>query len=143
MEFDPAIVLFGAVVLLLVAILIGVLYAARDRRTQVSEEWVQDLDWLHARLEAIALEIALLAAQIRHLEGVEGLQREVTYEQAASGGVEKAAWRGRPHHGTAGETASLRDFLSYRGTSGRSEPEGAALVRGPSPLGNGRVCLPI
>ena len=79
MEFDPAIVLFGAVVLLLVAILIGALYAARDRRTQVSEEWVQDLDWLHARLEAIALEIALLAAQIRHLEGVEGLQREVTY----------------------------------------------------------------
>jgi len=79
MEFDPAIVLFGAVVLLLVAILIGVLYAARDRRTQVSEEWVQDLDKLHARLEAIALEIALLAAQIRHLEGVEGLQREVTY----------------------------------------------------------------
>lgn len=79
MEFDPAIVLLGAVVLLLVAILIGVLYAARDRRTQVSEEWVQDLDKLHARLEAIALEIALLAAQIRHLEGVEGLQREVTY----------------------------------------------------------------
>jgi cell division protein FtsB len=79
MEFDPAIVLFGAVVLLLVAILIGVLYAARDRRTQVSEEWVQDLDKLHARLEAIAVEVALLAAQIRHLEGVEGLQREVTY----------------------------------------------------------------
>ena len=79
MEFDPAIVLFGAVVLLLVAILIGVLYAARDRRTQVSEEWVQDLDKLDARLEAIAVEVALLAAQIRHLEGVEGLQREVTY----------------------------------------------------------------
>ena len=79
MEFDPAIVLFGAVVLLLVAILIGVLYAARDRRTQVSEEWVQDLDKLHARLEAIALEIALLAAQIRHLEEVEGFQREVTH----------------------------------------------------------------
>jgi peptidoglycan hydrolase CwlO-like protein len=79
MEFDPAIVLFGAVVLVLVAILIGVLYAARDRRTQVSEEWVQDLDKLDARLEAIAVEVALLAAQIRHLEGVEGLQREVTY----------------------------------------------------------------
>ena len=79
MEFDPAIVLFGAVVLVLVAILIGVLYAARDRRTQVSEEWVQDLDKLDARLEAIAVEVAQLAAQIRHLEGVEGLQREVTY----------------------------------------------------------------
>ena len=78
MQFDPAIVLFGAVVTLLVAILIGVLYAALDRRTPVSEKSVQDLDKLHARLEAIALEIALLAAQIRHLEEVEGFQREVT-----------------------------------------------------------------
>ena len=79
MQFDPAIVLFGAVVILLVAILIGVFYAARDRRTQVSEESVQDLEKLHGRLEAIALEIALLAAQIRHLEEVEGFQREVTH----------------------------------------------------------------
>ena len=76
MEFDPAIVLLGTVVILLVATFIGVVYATRDRWTQVSEE---DFDELHSRLEAIAPEIALLAAQIRHLEEVEGLQREITH----------------------------------------------------------------
>jgi predicted nuclease with TOPRIM domain len=73
MEFDPANVLLGAVVILLVAILLGVVYAARDRRAHVSEE---DLDDVHDHLEAIGPEIALLAARIHHLEEVEGLQRE-------------------------------------------------------------------
>ena len=76
MQFDSAITLLGAVVILLVAIFLGVVYAARDQQTQVSEE---DLDELHNRLEAIGAEIALLAAQIRHLEEVEGLQRESTH----------------------------------------------------------------
>jgi predicted nuclease with TOPRIM domain len=76
MEFDPAIVLLGAVVVLLVAIFIGVLCATRDRRTQVGAE---AFDELHRRLEAIAPEIEVLAAQIRHLEEVEGLQREITH----------------------------------------------------------------
>ena len=74
MEFDPANVLLGAVVVLLVATLLGVIYAARDRRAAVSEE---ELDDVHDRLEAIGPEIALLAAQTHHLEEVEGLQREV------------------------------------------------------------------
>ena len=74
MEFDPANVLLGAVVLLLGVILLGVIYAARDRRAPVSEEELNDV---HDRLETIGPEIALLAAQIHHLEEVEGLQREV------------------------------------------------------------------
>lgn len=74
MEFDLANVLLGAVVILLMAILLGVIYAARDGRAQVSDE---ELDDLHDRLKAIGPEIALLAAQIHHLEEVEGLQREV------------------------------------------------------------------
>jgi cell division protein FtsB len=76
MEFDAAIVLLGAVVILLVAIFIGVLCATRDRRTQVRAEAI---DELHRRLEATAPEIEVLAAQIRHLEEVEGLQRESTH----------------------------------------------------------------
>ena len=76
MEFDPAIVLLGAVALLLGAILIGVVYASWDRRTRVSEDGVEEL---HSRLEAISSEIDILAAQIRHLEEVEGLRREITH----------------------------------------------------------------
>ena len=59
MEFDTANVLLGAVVILLVATLLGVVDAARDRRAKVSEE---ELDDVHDRLEAIGPEIALLAA---------------------------------------------------------------------------------
>ena len=75
MEFDPAIVLLGAVALLLGAILIGVVYASWDRRTRVSEDGVEELQ---SRLEAISSEIDILAAQIRHLEEVEGLRREIS-----------------------------------------------------------------
>jgi len=75
MEFDPAITLRVAVVILLITACLGVFYAARDWWSRVSEE---DLDEeVHSRLEAIGREIALLATQIRHLEEVEGLQREV------------------------------------------------------------------
>jgi peptidoglycan hydrolase CwlO-like protein len=72
--------MLGAVVILLVAILIGVVVAAtRDRRTQVSEEWIQDLDELQSRLEAMASEIALLDAQIAQLDEIETLQTEITH----------------------------------------------------------------
>lgn len=74
MESDTAIVLLGAVVVLLAAIFFGVVYATRARRTPAAEE---DLDELHHRIEAIGPGIALLSAQIRHLEEVEGLYREV------------------------------------------------------------------
>jgi predicted RNase H-like nuclease (RuvC/YqgF family) len=75
MEFDPAITLRVVVVILLIAVCLGVFYAARDWWSRVSEE---DLaEEVHSRLEAIGREIALLATQIRHLEEVEGLQREV------------------------------------------------------------------
>jgi predicted nuclease with TOPRIM domain len=74
MEFDPAITLRVAVVILLIAVCLGAFHAARDW-SRVSEE---DLaEEVHSRLEAIGREIALLATQIRHLEEVEGLQREV------------------------------------------------------------------
>jgi cell division protein FtsB len=69
MEFDPAIVLLGTVVLLLIAILVGVVYAARDG-TQAGEE----VDELLNRLETIAPGIA---DQIRHREEVERLRREI------------------------------------------------------------------
>jgi hypothetical protein len=75
MEFDPAIVLLGAVAVLLGAILIGVLYTSWDRRPPVGEG---DVEGLHRRLEAISSEVDILAAQIRHLEEVESLQREIT-----------------------------------------------------------------
>jgi predicted nuclease with TOPRIM domain len=75
MEFDPAITLRVAVVILLIAVCLGAFHAARDWWSRVSEE---DLaEEVHSRLEAIGREIALLATQIRHLEEVEGLQREV------------------------------------------------------------------
>ena len=76
MEFDPANVLLGAVVILLVTILIGgvfaVVFATWGRRTRAGEDWlIRDLDELHSRLEVIAPEIARLDAQIRHLESVQ------------------------------------------------------------------------
>ncbi len=81
MEFDPANVLLGAVVILLVTILIGavfaVVFATWGRRTRAGEDWlIRDLDELHSRLEVMAQDIARLDAQIRHLELVqaEGLQ---------------------------------------------------------------------
>ncbi len=75
MEFDPANVLLGAVVILLVTILIGavfaVVFATWGRRTRAGEDWlIRDLDELHSRLEAMAQEIARLDAQISHLESV-------------------------------------------------------------------------
>jgi len=58
MEFDPANVLLGAVVILLVTILIGgvfaVVFATWGRRTRAGEDWlIRDLDELHSRLEGM------------------------------------------------------------------------------------------
>src|SRR5580704_13665585 len=137
MQFDPAIVLLGAVVILLVAVLIGVLYATRDRRSQVSEE---DLDELHSRLEALAPEIALLAAQIVHLEEVDRLQREVAHLREENRRLQQE-WRK-----LLDEVARITDLLGRRPpqegsslsslrTSGRDEPEGAASRGQPLPFG--------
>ena len=53
MEFDPAITLRVAVVILLITVCLGVFYAARDWWSRVSEE---DLDEeVHSRLEVARL----------------------------------------------------------------------------------------
>ena len=85
MEFDPANVLLGAVVILLVTILIGgvfaVVFATWGRRTRAGEDWlIRDLDELHSRLEVMAPEIARLDAQIRHLESVQAEVRHLLEE---------------------------------------------------------------
>jgi FtsZ-binding cell division protein ZapB len=90
MEFDPAIASLGAVVVLLVAILIGAAISARGHRgTQVSEEWVQELDKLHSRLDAIAPEITLLEAQIGHLEEFASLHAEATRLRQENGRLQR------------------------------------------------------
>ena len=78
MEFDPAYVVLGAVVTLLVAIVIGgAILATWDRRRQRREEWVQELDELGNRLETMVSEMALLDAQVHQLEEIESLQSKV------------------------------------------------------------------
>ncbi len=110
MEFDPAITLRVAAVLLLIAVCLGAFYAARDWWSRVSEE---DLaEEVHSRLEAIGREIALLATQIRHLEEVEGLQREV------------ARLRGENRdEGTSAATSGTAPRL-IRASSGRNRSAG-------------------
>ncbi len=77
MEYDTAIVLLSAVVILLVTILLGVVYAvARDGREAVDEEWLHRLDELDARLAAMTQRSALLDAEIRHLEELEAVDAE-------------------------------------------------------------------
>jgi hypothetical protein len=78
MEFDPAIVLFGAVILLLAAILIGVIVAATWPWGQSdSEQRIQDLDAFGGRVAAMGQEIATFTAEIGHLyEEIERLQDE-------------------------------------------------------------------
>lgn len=74
MEDDTAIVMLGAVVILLVTILIGVVYAvARDGREAVDEEWLHRLDELAARLAAMTQMSARLDAEIRCLEELEDM----------------------------------------------------------------------
>ena len=78
MEFDPAIVLFGAVILLLAAILIGVIVAAIWPWSQSnSESRIQDRDDFGGRVAAMSQEIATFTAEIGHLyEEIERLQDE-------------------------------------------------------------------
>jgi hypothetical protein len=78
MEFDPAIVLFGAVILLLAAILIGVIVAATWPWSQSnSEPRIQDRDDFGGRVAAMGQEIATFTAEIGHLyEEIERLQGE-------------------------------------------------------------------
>ena len=78
MEFDPAIVLFGAVILLLAAILIGVLVAAIWPWSQSnSESRIQDRDDFGGRVAVMSQEIATFTAEIGHLyEEIERLQDE-------------------------------------------------------------------
>ena len=78
MEFDPAIVLFGAVILLLAAILIGVIVAAIWPWSQPnSEPRIQDRDDFGGRVAAMSQEIATFTAEIGHLyEEIERLQDE-------------------------------------------------------------------
>jgi hypothetical protein len=78
MEFDPAIVLFGAVILLLAAILIGVIVAATWPWSQSnSEQRIQDRDDFAGRVAAMGREIATFTAEIGHLyEEIERLQDE-------------------------------------------------------------------
>jgi hypothetical protein len=78
MEFDPAIVLFGAVILLLAAILIGVIVAATWPWSQsTSEQPIQDRDDFGGRVAAMSQEIATFRAEIGHLyEEIERLQDE-------------------------------------------------------------------
>ena len=78
MEFDPAIVLFGAVILLLAAILIGVIVAAIWPWSQSnSEPRIQDRDGFGGRVAAMSQEIATFTAEIGHLyEEIERLQDE-------------------------------------------------------------------
>jgi len=78
MEFDPAIVLFGAVILLLAAILIGVIVAAIWPWSQSnSESRIQDRDDFGGRVAVMSREIATFTAEIGHLyEEIERLQDE-------------------------------------------------------------------
>ena len=78
MEFDPAIVLFGAVILLLAAILIGVIVAAIWPWSQSnSAPRIQDRDGFGGRVAAMSQEIATFTAEIGHLyEEIERLQDE-------------------------------------------------------------------
>jgi hypothetical protein len=78
MEFDPAIVLFGAVILLLAAILIGVIVAAIWPWSQSnSESRIQDRDDFGGRVAVMSQEIATFTAEIGHLyEEIERLQDE-------------------------------------------------------------------
>jgi hypothetical protein len=78
MEFDPAIVLLGAVILLLAAILIGVIVTATWPWGQSeSEQRIQDLDDFGGCVAAMGQEIATFTAEIGHLyEEIERLQDE-------------------------------------------------------------------
>jgi hypothetical protein len=78
MEFDPAIVLFGAVILLLAAILIGVIVAAIWPWSQSnSESRIQDRDDFGGRVAVMSQEIATFTTEIGHLyEEIERLQDE-------------------------------------------------------------------
>lgn len=73
MESDPAIVLLGGVVVLLVAILLGVVLAARDRSEPGTDGWTDELDELHGRLATITQELATLRVEIGHLEDLADL----------------------------------------------------------------------
>ena len=77
MGFDPAIVLFGAVVLFLVAILVGVIVVALSpwEPPDAEESITQDAD-VSGRLAAISQQIATLNAEIDHLDEEVELLRE-------------------------------------------------------------------
>jgi len=79
MGFDPAIVLFGPVVLFLVAILVGVIVVALSpwEPPDAEESITQDADNFSGRLAAISQQIATLKAEVDHLdEEVELLRGE-------------------------------------------------------------------
>ena len=79
MEFDPALVPFGAVILLLAAILIGVIVGVTwFWRQPNADPWViQDLNDLGGRVAAMSEQIATFKAEIDDLpEEVERLQDE-------------------------------------------------------------------
>jgi hypothetical protein len=73
MEYDVAVVLLSAVVLLLIAILLGVLYVAtRDRR-----EMLDDADDFDARLADMAQRLARLDTEARYLADLAAVHAEI------------------------------------------------------------------
>ena len=79
MEFDPALVLFGAVILLLAAILIGVIVGVTWLwRQPNADQWIiQDLNDLGGRVTTMSEQIATFKAELDDLsEEVERLQDE-------------------------------------------------------------------
>ena len=85
MESDPAIVLLGAVVALLVANLVAVLYLVAGKgRTSADKESPNESNELDARLATMAQEIALLDTEIRHLGDLAAIDAEVARLEQAS-----------------------------------------------------------
>ena len=86
MELDSAILLLSAVVLLLFAILVGVVYAAAPATDGSSSRrnGVQELDDLNGRLAAMTPRIARLDAETRHLEDLAAIHAEVARLQQES-----------------------------------------------------------
>jgi len=78
MGFDPAIVLFGAMVLFLVAILVGVIVVALWpwKPPNAEESIIPDADKFSGRLAAISQQLATLKAEMDHLDGEVELLRE-------------------------------------------------------------------